>query len=179
MAITLDAALDRIRVRAESDPAFADAVVGIAQGEVGDPFDHPDQTTLDLAQGLNRRRQISRHADLRGRSLTTPQVVTLLSSVSDRKGVDRRRKRGALLGIKVGRQTFHPIWQFDQRRRGTWDGLGDVLAALAGASADAIEVHAIATASGAATDGRSIAELLAAGEVDAAVQAAVLAGDQS
>lgn len=71
------------------------------------------------------------------------------------------------------------MWQFDQRRRETWDGLSDVLAALEVVAADGLEAHAIATAPGASADGRSIAGLLAAGETDAAVQAARLAGDQS
>ena len=116
---------------------------------------------------------------MRAESLTTAQVVELLASVNDRKGVDRRRKRGTLLGIRVGRDTFHPQWQFDRRRRETWTGLPDVLAALRAVTADDLDAHAIAIAPDATVDGRSIAQLLASGDVEAAVQAARLAGDQS
>ena len=179
MTVTLDAALDRIRARAEGDPEFASAVRAMADDGVVDPFAPPGAAVVQAARSVNRRRQATRDAALRDLSFTTPQVVDLLVSVADRKGVDRRRRRGSLIGIRSGRDTLHPAWQFDPRRRDTWVGLAQVVAALRSVSEDAIELHAIATAPGASVDGRSIAELLAAGEVDGAVSAARMAGDQS
>lgn len=134
---------------------------------------------MEAVRSLNRQRQRTRIDELRAESFTTSQVVEFLASVNDRKGVDRRRKRGGLLGIRHGRDTLHPVWQFDQRRRETWPGLPGLLAALRSVAVDDLDVHAIATAPGATADGRSIAALLAGDEVDAAVRAAHLAGDQS
>lgn len=179
MTTTLERAIDKIRERAADDPEFADAVVQFASDEVTDPFAPVAPAMLEVAQELNRQRQRTRADELRAESLSTVQVVELLASVNDRKGVDRRRKRGTLLGIRVGRDTFHPQWQFDRRRRETWPGLPDVLAALRAVTADDLNAHAIAIAPDATVDGRSIAQLLASGDVEAAVQAVRLAGDQS
>ena len=139
MTTTLERAIDKIRERAADDPEFADAVVQFASDEVTDPFAPVAPAMLEVAQELNRQRQRTRADELRAESLTTAEVVELLASVNDRKGVDRRRKRGTLLGIRVGRNTFHPQWQFDRRRRETWPGLTDVLAALRAVTADDLD----------------------------------------
>lgn len=103
-----------------------------------------------------------------------------MTSITDRKAVDRRRHRGKLLGISgIGRQTLHPRWQFDARRGDTYPGLDRVLDALREVASDPMDADAIATASQPAADGDSIAGRLAAGDVDAAVALAQLAGDQS
>jgi hypothetical protein len=179
MTTTLERAIDKIRERASDDPEFAEAVVQFASDEVTDPFAPVAPAVVEVARELDRQRQRTRADELRAESLSTVQVVELLASVNDRKGVDRRRKRGTLLGIRAGRDTFHPQWQFDRRRRETWAGLADVLAALRAVTADDLDAHAIAIAPDATVDGRSIAQLLASGDVEAAVQAAHLAGDQS
>lgn len=117
---------------------------------------------------------------LRQRSLTTSEVVDLISSITDRKGVDRRRKRGTLLGITgLDRQTIHPRWQFDLGRRDTYEGLADVLTALGEVAADPVDADAIATATQPGADGSSIADLLASGDVDTAIMYARMSGDQS
>ncbi len=179
MTTTLERAIDKIKERAADDPEFADAVVQFASDKVTDPFAPLAPAMLEVAQELNRQRQRTRADELREESLSTAQVVECLASVNDRKGVDRRRKRGTLLGIRIGRDTFHPQWQFDRRRRETWPGLADVLATLRTVTGDDLDAHAIAIAPGAAVDDRSIAQLLASGDAEAAVQAARLAGDQS
>lgn len=178
--MTLTAVLDRLRSRAEDDPALVETLQHLADaGRVDDPFAMPDEDVRRVARQVNRGRQADRLAHLRARSLTTGQVVDLLASVSDRKGVDRRRARGSLLGVRMGNQTLHPQWQFDRRRRDTHPGLGRLLAALDTVAADPIDADAIATTPQPDADGRSIADMLAEGEVDAAVALARLAGDQS
>lgn len=179
MADVLDAALERLRDRAELDPEFADAVVWMAEAEVDDPFQEPPASVVGLARSVNRRRQVERAHEFRRGTYTTREVVELLASVNDRKGVDRRRRRGTLLGVRAGADTLHPAWQFDPRRREVWPGLPEVLDALSSVAVDGVDADAIATAGGATADGRSIAQLLADGEVEAAVRAARLAGDQS
>lgn len=178
--MTLGAVLDRLRARAESDPGLIDTLRHLADAdELGDPFGTPPDDLRQLAREVNRQRQADRLAQLASRSLTTPQVVELLASISDRKGVDRRRARGTLLGIRVGNQTLHPEWQLERRRRDTRRGLDRVLAALREVAADPIDVDAIATAPRAEADGASVADRLADGDIESAVSLALLAGDQS
>ena len=103
----------------------------------------------------------------------------MVPSISDRKGVDRRRARGTLLGIRAGNRMLHPAWQFDPRHRDTYPGLPLLLAALAEVATDGLDADAIATTARADADGSSAADLLAAGHVEAAVALVHLAGDQS
>lgn len=178
--MTLTAALDRLRERAESDPSLVETLEHLADADpVEDPFTTPADDVVKLARTVNRQRQADRLSELRAGSLTTGQVVELLASVSNRKGVDRRRARGSLLGIRVANQMLHPAWQFDLRRRDTHPGLSDVLTALSEVAADGLDADAIATAPRAEADGASVADLLAAGRIEAAVTFVHLAGDQS
>lgn len=172
--------MDQLRARAEDDPAFLDTLEYLASFELADPFDVPPAAARRLARDLNQRRHEDRAAELRLRSLTTSEVVDLVSSITDRKAVDRRRHRGTLLGISgIGRQTLHPRWQFDARRGNTYHGLDHVLEALRETAPDPMDADAIATAPQPAAGGASIADLLADGDIDVAVALARLAGDQS
>jgi hypothetical protein len=178
--MTLTAVLDRLRERAESDPSLVETLEYLADADpVDDPFATPADGVARLARTINRQRQADRLAELRARSLTTGEAVELLASISDRKGVDRRRARGTLLGIRVGDQVLHPAWQFDLRRRDTLPGLSLVLTALSDVAADGLDADAIATTPRADADGASVADLLAAGRAEAAVKLVHLAGDQS
>lgn len=178
--MTLSSVMDRLKARAESDPALRETLEYLATAETVDPFAVAPQGARDLARDVNQRRQADRAAKLAERSLTTSEVVELVASISDRKGVDRRRQRGTLLGIGgVAREVVHPRWQFDMRRRDTYPGLAEVLGALVEVAGDAIDADAIATAARADAGGASIADLLAAGDVETAVALARLAGDQS
>jgi hypothetical protein len=178
--MTLSAVLDRLRERAESDPSLIETLQHLVDADpVSDPFVAPADDMAELARTINRQRQTDRLSELRARSLTSRQVIELVASISDRKGVDRRRARGALLGIRAGNQMLHPTWQFDRRRRDTLPGLRMVLAALSEVGADPMDADAIATSPRAEADGASVADLLAAGHIDAAVALVHLAGDQS
>jgi hypothetical protein len=178
--VTLTTVLDRLRERAESDPSLLETLEHLADADpVEDPFSSPADDVSALARTINRQRQADRLAQLRERSLTTGQVVELVATISDRKGVDRRRARGALLGIRAGNQMLHPAWQFDLRRRDTLPGLSVVLAALSEVAADGLDADAIATTPRVDADGLSVADLLAAGHLEAAVALVRLAGDQS
>ena len=178
--MALAAVLDHLRERAESDPSLVETLQHLVDAEpVSDPFAAPADDVAELARTVNRQRQADRASELRARCLTTGQVVELVPSISDRKGVDRRRARGALLGIRSGNQMLHPTWQFDRRRRDTLPALGRVLSALSEVASDPIDADAIATTPRAEADGASVADLLAAGHIDAAVALVHLAGDQS
>jgi hypothetical protein len=178
--VTLTTVLDRLRERAESDPWLLETLEHLADADpVEDPFSVPPDGVARLARTINRQRQADRLAELRQRSLTTGQVVELVASISDRKGVDRRRARGALLGIRAGNQMLHPEWQFDRRRQDTLPGLPLVLAALSEVAADGIDADAIATTPRVDAGGSTVADLLAAGRTEDAVALVQLAGDQS
>lgn len=178
--MTLNAVLERLRERAEADPAFEDALEHLARGDgIDDPFAQPPPATRRVAREVNRRRQADRIDRLRERSLTTAQVVDLLGTVSDRRAVDRRRARGTLLGIPDGNRTLHPAWQFDRRRGEVYEGLDRVLSALTESAFDEIDADAIAVAPRPEAGGASVADLLAEGDVDGAIALARLAGDQS
>jgi hypothetical protein len=178
--MSLSSVMDRLQARAASDPALLETLEYLATSEASDPFATPPPDARRLARDINRQRQADRAGELAERSLTTSEVVELVASISDRKGVDRRRQRGRLLGISgLGRQTLHPRWQFDTRRGDTHPGLAEVLDALDVVAGDAIDADAIATAPRDEVGGASIADLLAAGDVETAVALARLAGDQS
>jgi len=116
------------------------------------------------AQTVNERRLRQRREGIGG--LDTADVVQLIGSISDRKGVDRRRRRGQLLGWRVGARTLHPTWQFDPRLGDTRPGLTRVLAALAEATSDAQTADALMTAPREDLDGRTLADLFAAGQLE-------------
>jgi hypothetical protein len=178
--VSLTAVLDRLRARAEADPALMETLQHLADADpLADPFAVPVDDVRQLARAVNRQRQADRLAQLRARSLTTRQVVQALASVSDRKGVDRRRARGSLLGIRIGNEMLHPDWQFDRRRGDTREGLDRVLAALREVAADPLDADAVATAARHEAAGASVADLLADGDVEGAVALVWLAGDQS
>jgi hypothetical protein len=114
-----------------------------------------------------------------GDALTTAQVVESIQSISDRRAVDRRRRRGRLLGVKVGNTVWHPGWQFNQRSGDSRPGLPRVLAALAEVTDDPVAANALMTVPHRDLAGRPIAEVFADGDVDLATTLVRLAGDQS
>ncbi|MGH3442933.1 MAG: hypothetical protein ACRDUY_13015 [Nitriliruptorales bacterium] len=177
--MSLNTVMEQLRARAESDPAFADTLHHLVESDLGDPFAVAPDDLREFAHQVNRGRQAERIEELRARSLTTSEVVGLLASVSDRKGVDRRRHRGTLLGIRDGNRTLHPDWQFDRRRRETHEGLAEVLEALQEVAGDDLDADAIAVVPRAEAGGASVADLLADGDVASAVGLVHLAGDQS
>jgi hypothetical protein len=106
-------------------------------------------------------------------------VVKLVGSIGDRKGVDRRRRRGQLLGWRAGGRTLHPDWQFDPRRGDTRPGLPMVLEALSEVAPDPQAADALMRAPREDLDGRALADLLAAGQIETVLRLVRAARDQS
>jgi hypothetical protein len=180
MATTVEQALDRLRTRASDSPELAEALEFLAAGDDSeDPFAEVDERALAGLRTINRRRQVHHQAELARRALTTPQVVSLIDSMSDRRAVDRRRRRGRLLGVTRGRTVLHPIWQFDPDTSETRDGLDQLLAALGEVSADPWAAEATMTRVRTDLGGRSIADVFAAGELELALRLVRMTGDQS
>ncbi len=178
--MSVNSVMSRLRAKVDDDPALLATLELLADAGTDDPFAEVPPVARRLAREVNVMRHQQRRADLQSRSLTTREVVELVGSISDRKGVDRRRQRGTLLGVHgVARQVLHPDWQFDLTRGETHAGLPEVLVALAEVTSDPVHADALATADQPRSGGVSIAGLLAAGQVADAVAMARLAGDQS
>lgn len=167
--------------RASADHALAQTLRFLAEDSSGpsDPFADPSPAVLADARSINRRRGTERTVDLDAQALDTTEVVELIGTINDRKGVDRRRRRGRLMGWRSGRTTMHPTWQFDRTRRTTRPGLEQILSALAQIEPDALAAHALMSSTREDLDGRSLADLFASGRIETAVRLILASGDQS
>jgi hypothetical protein len=171
MVPTVTAAIRALEKQSRDDPDLAEAVLLLAQGpEDGDPFGTPPEATRRAAQAVNMRRLRAQGAAGDGLALETPEVVALLRSVNDRRGVDRRRSRGQLLGWKSGARTLHPKWQFDEAQGETWPGLPAVLEVLGDVAPGPDVADGIMRASRKDLDGASLADLLARGHPQTVVR---------
>jgi len=181
MTMTLAHAFKVLEQQTSDDPALAEAVLFLAGDPDGptDPFSRPGEGVAGAARLVNARRLAERREAGAAAALDTGQVVDLVRSISDRKGVDRRRRRGQLLGWRSGSRTLHPDWQFDVRRGDTRPGLPAVLEALAEVVADPEAADALMRAPREDLDGRSLADLLAAGRVETVVRLVHAAAEQS
>lgn len=174
------AILERLADHAKRDDDFAEALAFLADDEFDhDPFARPAEQALAMARRMNTSRLDEQRKAHASDSLTTTEVVELISSMSDRKAVDRRRSRGRLLGVKVGNRVYHPSWQFDRERGDTRSGLPAVLEALAQVTDSPMAANALMTASRPELDGRTLAQMFADGEIERTIAAIRLAGDQS
>ncbi len=167
--------------RASSDAALAEAVRFLAVGSTGpvDPFADPGAAVMSAARTVNERRQRQQAIDQMRHTLNTSEVVELIDSINDRKGVDRRRHRGRLLGWRTGRVTLHPAWQFDRRRGDTRTGLEQVLGALGEMTDDPRSADMLMTTPRHDLGGATLADLFARGRYETVVQLIRSAGDQS
>ena len=176
MAAVHAADLEQLRDQADIDPDFAETLAYLARwareaGKLGeDPAARPAPAVLRSAQEVARRRDAAQREEFVRHAFDTATVVALIAAINDRRGVDRRRARGHLLGMTVGRTTYHPAWQFDRARRETYDGLDDVLAALAEVTDDPVTADRIVRLPRPELDGGSVASLLALGETATAVR---------
>ncbi len=167
--------------RADVDATLAEVLVFLAEETAGpeNPFGTPPDGIWRAARGVNQRRLDDRRRDRLAGTVDTAGVVALVGSIGDRRGVDRRRHRGQLLGWRVGSRVVHPDWQFDPRRGDTRPGLAAVLAALAEVRADPEAMDDLMRAPRDDLGGRTLVDLLAAGHVDVVVTLVRAAGDQS
>jgi hypothetical protein len=176
----IEAVLERLANRAREDGALAETLAFLAQDEVDvDPFARPSDAVVAAARRVNVRRSSARRRALMANALTTTQVVELIGSISDRRAVDRRRRRGRLLGVKVGNTMWHPAWQFDRRSGDTRRGLPRILEALTEVTDDPVAADALMTTPHPQLEGRAIADVFADADLDLAVTLIRLAGDQS
>ena len=180
MALSVSEAVRMLGARAADDPGLAETLRYLADDSgADDPFAVPPQSVMSTARRVNERRQIERDEERRAGALDTAAVVEVIASIHDRRGVDRRRRRGQLLGWRSGSATLHPAWQFDQSRGDTRHGLARVIAALGEVTPDGQAADALMRAARDDLDGSSLAELFAAGRVETVVRLILASADQS
>ena len=181
MATTLAEAIRVLRKNAEKDAALAETIRLLAEDGDGpdEPFADPGPAVRSVARLVNERRQGENRAALLNRAIDTAGVIELIESIQDRKGVDRRRRRGTLMGWRAGRRTLHPEWQFDRRRGDTRPGLERVLAAFREVALDPIGADALMATPRDDLDGGTLADLFARGQIETVVRLILAAGDQS
>ncbi|MCL4445985.1 MAG: hypothetical protein M1134_03780 [Actinobacteria bacterium] len=181
MTPTLAHALKVLEEQTSDDPVLAEAVVFLAEEVEGpsDPFGAVSVGAQRAARLVNERRLGERRQATAASALDTAQVVALVGSINDRKGIDRRRRRGQLLGWRSGARTLHPDWQFDALRAETRPGLVSVIAALREAGVGAESADALMRAPRDDLGGRSLASLFASGQVDTVVRLIRSSADQS
>ncbi len=180
MALSVAEAVRVLGARAVDDPSLAETLRYLANDTgADDPFAIPPESVLATTRWVNERRQIERDEERRAATLDTAAVVGAIVSIRDRRGVDRRRRRGQLLGWRSGAGTLHPVWQFDRSRGDTRFGLARVIAALGEVTSDARAADALMRASREDLDGRSLAELFASGRIETVVRLILASADQS
>jgi hypothetical protein len=177
---TLDQTLRQLRSKAAADADLAEALAFLAADDTADdPSGSVAPEVTRRVRSINRRRLEQRRHELRDRSLTTAGVVDYIDSISDRRAVDRRRKRGTLLGIPAGAEILHPLWQFDPDRADTRAGLDRVIAALREITTDGLAADALMVTPRPDLGDRTLADVFADGDVDLAARLIRMAGDQS
>lgn len=181
MVTTLAHAIKVLERQTSEDPGLAEALLYMAQDAEGadDPFADVPAGVLRAAQVVNERRQRERRQAASASALETAEVVTLLHSVNDRKGVDRRRRRGQLLAWRSGAHALHPAWQFDRRRGETPPGLPLVLSALSQVTPDPQAADALMRAPREDLGGQSLADLLASDRHETVIRLILASVDQT
>jgi len=125
-----------------------------------------DESTISLARTVNTHRVVALLRELRERSYTTEQVRALLGGVS-RQAVSQRVANNRLLAIQISGRSYFPDWQFVDGR--PVEGLDRVLAALREVDAAWLGADALMRTALPEEGGRTIADLLAVGEVELAL----------
>lgn len=134
--------------------AFPDALI-----------DPEDEVTNSLARTVNEHRMVAALREIRERSYSTGEVAEMLGGVT-RQAVSARVAKGQLMSIEISRRSYFPDWQFVRGRPAK--GLRDVIAALTEIGEDTFSADALMRTPLPEEDGRTPADLLAAGDVERA-----------
>lgn len=115
--------MDRVAALVETDPAAR----SVLQVLVGDrPTDLAALGTV--ARAVNDERRRVAIDEFVSASLRTSEVLARLPGVTTRQAVSRMRQAKTLMGRRIGRETYFPVWQFGPA--GLRDDLRRILAAL-------------------------------------------------
>jgi hypothetical protein len=147
-----------VRDRQQREPDVVEPVLAL----LADP-DHESTVTDDmrrLAATLADQRETAALESFLANALPTSEVIDRVRSWNDRRTIASARRRRRLLGLTVGRATYHPDWQFT--RSGVRRDLSAVIGPLLDASADdPVLADQIMRTARPELDGRSLVDLLA------------------
>lgn len=160
-----EAVLTAVRQRLEEEPETVLPTLRllIDPHQSEDPL---DESTVALAKTLNAYRVVAQLRELRARSYTTAQVADMLGGMS-RQAVSQRVAKNQLMSIQISGKAYFPEWQFAGGR--PIERLGDVVAALRAGDCDTFTADAVMRTALPEEDGRTPAQLVAAGEIDRAL----------
>jgi hypothetical protein len=146
-----------VRDRQEREPRVVEPVLAL----LADP-DHEGQVTDDMrrmATTLADQRETAAIETFLANALPTSEVIDRVRNWNDRRTVASARRRRQLLGLTIGRETYHPDWQFT--RSGPRHDLSAVIGPLLDAAADdPILADQIMRTPRPELDGRSLVDLL-------------------
>jgi hypothetical protein len=128
--------------------------------------DPDDEATISLAKTLNAHRVVAVLRELRARSYTTAEVADMLGGMS-RQAVSLRVANQRLMAIEISRRSYFPPWQFVNGRPA--DRLPEVIEALVQTGHDTFTADGLMRTRLPEEDGRTPADLLAAGDVERTV----------
>jgi hypothetical protein len=152
-----EATYQAVRDREQREPDVVEPVLVL----LADP-DHEGEVTDDmrrLAASLADQRETAALETFLASSLPTSAVIDRVPSWNDRRTIASARRRRQLLGLSIGRETYHPDWQFTRTglRRDLSSVIGPLLDAAAG---DPLLADQIMRTRRPELDGRSLADLL-------------------
>ena len=148
-----------VRDRQRREPDVVEPVLAL----LADP-DHEGEVTDDMrrmAATLADHRETVAIETFLANALPTSEVIERVRSWNDRRTLASARRRRQLLGLTIGRETYHPDWQFT--RSGLRHDLSGVIGPLLDAAADdPVLADQIMRVPRPELDGRSLVDLLAA-----------------
>ena len=160
-----DAVLAAVRRRLDAEPERVLPALRLL-ADPDDLADPSDATTVTLAKTLNAYRVATALRELRADAYSTKDVGELLGGVS-RQAVSARVAKGQLMSIEISASSYFPSWQFVAGRPAA--GLTAVIAALRETGCDTFAADAVMRTALPEEGGRTVAEVLAAGDVELAV----------
>jgi hypothetical protein len=172
MADSPSVVLEAVARRLEEDPQQVMPTLRLLADRNALP-DVADEETVDLARKVNAERLAARRAYFRAHALPTSEVRVLLGGVT-RQAVSLRVANKGLLSLELAGTSYFPDWQFGPDGRLT--GLSRVLAALTSTCRGVLAADAVMRTPLEEEGGCTPAQLLAAGDVDAAVHYVTVAG---
>jgi hypothetical protein len=172
MASSRQAVLAAVRKRLEREPEYVLPVLQL----LADPdalVDPDDESTASLARTLNAHRIVASLRELRAHSYSTDQVREMLGDVS-RQAVSQRVRNRRLMSIEVSGKSWFPDWQFVHGQ--PVPGLPQIIRALDETGQDTYTADALMRNALPEEGGRSIAQILASGDVELAMHYVYAAG---
>jgi hypothetical protein len=136
---------------------------------IADPdalIDPHDEVTISLARTLNAHRVVAGLREFRAHAFSTDDVRDMLGGVS-RQAVSQRVRNNRLMSMEISGKSWFPDWQFAGGRPVA--GLPQVIAALCESNQDTYTADAVMRTPYPEEKGRTLAELLHAGELDRAL----------